>query len=43
MKEELLLLVLSIGLLSLIAVHAYKLSTKETKTKVVYKWYNYNI
>jgi len=42
MKEELLLLVLSIGLLSLISVHAYKLTTKETKTKVVYKWYNYN-
>ena len=42
MKEELMLLVLSIGLLSLISVHAYKLSTKETKTKVAYKWYNYN-
>ena len=41
MKEELLLLVLSIALLSLISIHAYKLTTKETKTKVVYKWYNY--
>ena len=42
MKEELLLLVLSIALLGLISIHAYKLTTKETKTKVVYKWYNYN-